>query len=97
MTNTENSIHFDLYCDILLGERVYIELTIDGVDKHTKLGIRFTKEVVRELQEAHANGKVVKAKTNYAWFDAFLETPLPADLKAGGGSRYCVELRIAHA
>ena len=88
---------FDAYCNVLLGERVQLELTIDGVDKHSKLGapIRFTKKLIRELQEAHSAGKVVEAATSYRWFTQFLENPLPAGIEANEVNKYCHELRSA--
>ena len=91
----EKQAAFDAYCNVLLGERVQLELTIDGVDKHSKLGIRFTKKLIRELQEAHSAGKVVKADTSYKWFTQFLETPLPAGIEANEVNKYCHKLRLA--
>jgi len=93
----EKQAKFDAYCNVLLGERVQLELTIDGVDKHSALGIRFTKKAIRELQEAHSAGKVVKAKTHYKWFDKFLETPLPASIEADQVNKYCHKLRTETA
>jgi len=90
----EKQAAFDAYCNVLLGERVQLELTIDGVDKHTKLGVHFTKKCIRELQEAHSAGKVVKAVTSYKWFTQFLETPLPAGIEAKDVDKYCHKLRL---
>ena len=90
----EKRAAFDAYCNILLGERLQLELTIDGVNKHSALGIRFTKKVIRELQEAHAAGEVVKAKTAYKWFDKFLETPLPAGIEPDDVNRYYHKLKL---